>query len=207
MRVSLGCGLSDHMTERVATIASLCSLLAEGETDRARDLLNQEYPFAPEAPVVRKYGPTEATRVFVRDGFIDRYTGGRVVFPPVLRVISSVLPSEFPFHPNWKASATHSAYWEVGATVDHIVPVSRGGADSETNWVTTSMIRNFAKMNWSLEDLGWVLHPPGSMTDWDGLLGWFLRITDRQPRLVAKGSMRQWRLAAERALGRSLTSA
>jgi hypothetical protein len=134
----------------------------------------------------------------VRDGFIDRYTGERLLFPPVLRIISTLLPSDFPFDSHWKASVTHSAYWEVGASVDHLEPVSRGGADDETNWYTTSMMHNFAKMNWTLSDMGWHLHPPGRMADWDGLFGWFLRYTDHHPKLVAKGSMRQWRLAAER---------
>jgi HNH endonuclease len=54
------------------------------------------------------------------------------------------------------------AFWEVGATIDHVVPVTRGGADDESNWVTTSMARNSAKMNWTLEELGWTLHPPGN---------------------------------------------
>jgi hypothetical protein len=50
--------------------------------------------------------------------------------------------SKFPFHPNWKTEATHPAYWEVGATIDHMVPVTLGGADEPANWVTTSMARN-----------------------------------------------------------------
>ncbi len=108
------------MDERSVTIASVCSLLTEGASDAAVRVLNRDYPFAPEEITIRRYGPVESTRVFVRDGFVDRYTGARLVFPPVLRVISAVLPSEFPFHPNWKTTATHPAFWEVGATVDHL---------------------------------------------------------------------------------------
>ncbi len=119
----------------------------------------------------------ESTRVFVRDGFLDRYTGERLIFPPVLRVLSIVLPDKFPYHPNWKTVVTHPAFWKVGATIDHVVPVTRGGADDESNWVTTSMARNSAKMNWTLEELGWTLHPPGNFGEWDGLLHWFLEYT------------------------------
>jgi hypothetical protein len=121
--------------------------------------------------VLRRQGPVESTRVFVRDGFIDRYTGTRLIFPPVLRTLSEALPGEFPFHPNWKTDVTHPAYWEVGATVDNLIPVTRGGKDAEENWVTASMARNSAKMNWTLQDLGWHLHPPGDIRDWDGLPG------------------------------------
>ncbi|MFF0818704.1 HNH endonuclease [Rhodococcus sp. NPDC003318] len=51
-------------------------------------------------------------------------------------------------------SQTHFAYWELFPTIDHIVPVTRGGADDESNWVTTSMLRNSAKAHWTLDELG-----------------------------------------------------
>ena len=91
------------------------------------------------------------------------------------------MPNEFPFHPNWKTDLTHPSYWEVGATVDHVVPVTRGGADDESNWVTTSMARNSAKMNWTLNELGWTVHPPGDIKHWDGLIRWFLDYTSAHP--------------------------
>jgi hypothetical protein len=150
--------------------------------------------------VKRRYGPRESARVFVRDGFIDRYSGQCLVFPPVLRLISVALPGEFPFHPGWKTDVTYPAYNALGATVDHLVPVTRGGRDDESNWVTTSMARNFAKMNSTLEEIGWALHPGGRLEDWDGLLGWFLDYADAHADLVRSGSLRQWHVAAQAAL-------
>jgi hypothetical protein len=85
-------------------------------------LLNRDYPFASHPPTKRQYGPLESTRVFVRDGLIDRYTAERLIFPPVLRVISAELPVDFPYHTNWKTDVTHPAYWEVGATRHHVLP-------------------------------------------------------------------------------------
>ena len=138
--------------------------------------------------------------VIMRDGFVDRYSGERLVFPPVLRVISLVLPVDFPFHPNWKTDVTHPAFWEVGATVDHLVPVTRGGADDEANWVTTSMARNSAKMNWTLDELGWRLHAPGNIRRWDGMLGWFVGYAQAHPLVLEVPNVRQWHRAAQQVL-------
>jgi hypothetical protein len=158
------------MTEKSQVIASVCTALNGRLKDQAISLLKRDYPFAPDPVTKRQYGPFESTRVFVRDGFTDRYTGDRLKFPPVLRLISAELPLEFPYHPNWKTDVTHPAFWEIGATVDHLVPVTRGGADDDSNWVTTSMARNSAKMNWTLAELGWSLQAPGDFKEWDGLI-------------------------------------
>jgi hypothetical protein len=181
-------------------IAAVCAAVTDGDLLHAANLLKRDYPFAPDPVIRREYGAIESTRVFLRDGFTDRYTGERLVFPPVLRVLSIELPDQFPFHPNWKTDVTHPAFWEIGATVDHVIPVSRGGPDNESNWVTTSMARNSAKMNWTLEELGWALQPPGMTSEWDGLLTWFLEHTRKRPVCIAGGSMRQWHRAATLAL-------
>lgn len=164
--------------------------------DRAVEILNRGYPFAPLPATKRRYGPVEATAVFVRDGFIDRYSGERLVFPPVLRILSTKMPVAFPYHPNWKSNVTHSSFWELGATIDHLVPVTRGGKDEEENWITTSMARNSAKMNWSLDDLGWAIHPPGDFREWDGLLHWFIEYTAEYPEVCSNSALKQWRRAA-----------
>ena len=136
------------------------------------------------------------TRVFVRDGFIDRYSGDRLVFPPVLRILSAELPEEFPAHPNWKMTETHVAYWDLFPTIDHVVPVARGGADVEDNWVTTSMARNSAKGNSLLNQIGWELHPPGDLTDWDGLCPWLLGYLELHPE-HRRGYVKTWANALE----------
>ena len=190
--------------EKVTAISRVCEAVARGSLDDAREILGLDYPFDPGAVAPRKYGPVEATRVFIRDGFVDRYSGQPLLFPPVLRVLSNVLPAEFPFHPNWKTEVTHPAYWELGATVDHLVPVTLGGADEESNWVTTSMSRNSAKMNWTLDQLGWQLFPPGEFTEWDGMISWFLDYLNVNPELLINRSVRQWHRAAKDALDRRI---
>jgi hypothetical protein len=134
--------------------------------------------------------------VFVRDGFIDRYTGARLVFPGTLRLLSMLFPSEFPFHANWKTDACHIAFWELFPTLDHVVPVSRGGADTEDNLVSTSMLHNSAKANFLLVELGWQLRPPGELADWDGLSGWFVGEVAKNPTLLKQPYLRAWHGAA-----------
>lgn len=79
---------------------------------------------------------------FKKDGFIDRYSGDKLVNPGFLKVLSHYMPEEFPYHSHWKMEACHNAYWEFVPTVDHIYPVALGGADSEENWATISIYPN-----------------------------------------------------------------
>ena len=62
---------------------------------------------------------------------------------------------------------------ELSPTVDHVVPIAVGGADDESNCITTSMCNNMRKGNQSAFAMGWELAPPGDLADWDGLTGWF----------------------------------
>ena len=102
------------------------------------------------------------------------------------------MPTQFPYHKNWKTDSTHPSYWELTATVNHLIPVTKGGVDDETNWFTTSMVRNAAKMNWTLEELGWPLHPPGELEEWDGMIGWFVQYASTHPAVLDNGSIKQW---------------
>jgi hypothetical protein len=96
---------------------------------------------------------------------------------------------------------THPAYYELFATIDHIVPVARGGLDVAENWATTSMLRNTAKGNWTLQELGWQLLPAGKLQEWDGLLGWFRRHVEKHENIARDGYVRRWYQAARRVAG------
>lgn len=138
-----------------------------------------------------------ATSVSLRDGFIDRYSGTQLVFPNVLRLLSRILPIEFPAHPNWKMSESHIIYWELFPTVDHIVPISRGGSHTAENWVTISTVLNSAKSNWTLNELRWTLLPSGDSDTWDGLLRWFLAFISGSPERLADKYIKTWHSAAK----------
>lgn len=54
-----------------------------------------------------------------------------------------------------------------------------GGADSEENWATTSMLHNSIKNNWTLEQLNWKLYAAGNYEEWDGLTGVFVELVEK----------------------------
>jgi hypothetical protein len=182
--------------DRAAIIGRVVEALRAGNIAAARETLRNEYPFVAVVPESRRYTDVQALQVFVRDGFIDRYSGQRLLFPGVLRLLSRLLPEEFPYHPNWKTAETHPAYYELFPTIDHVVSVTRDGKDREENWVTTSMARNATKANWKLEEIGWSLHPPGSLAEWDGLMRFFVEFVASNRSLLEDAYLGRWYRAA-----------
>jgi 5-methylcytosine-specific restriction endonuclease McrA len=184
--------VNDEAKSKAHVLEDVCSSLAFGALGDASQILRERYPFVPFQNAGRSWTPLQALDVYLRDGFTDRYSGLPLVFPGTLRIISLRLPSDFPFHPNWKASQCHIAYWELLPTIDHVIPVSRGGADNETNWVTTSMVKNAAKANFKLEEIDWQLLPERTNADWDGLTSWFSKEVVRDPDLLSDAYIRRW---------------
>jgi 5-methylcytosine-specific restriction endonuclease McrA len=50
------------------------------------------------------------------------------------------------------------------ATIDHLVPLCRGGWDGEDNYATSCWTCNMAKGSRLLDELGWTLLEPGTRT-------------------------------------------
>jgi hypothetical protein len=186
--------LIDRADDRADVIARVCDALGLDEAVRAREVAGREYPFVPQANAGRRRSFTKAEylRIFSRDNFIDRYSGTRLVFPGTLHLLSHVLPEEFPAHPNWKVAVSHIMYWELFPTIDHVVPVARGGPDDDTNWVTTSMLLNQQKSFSTLEELGWTKRPVTKGLDWDGRFEWFMRFVKAQPHLRENDKVDAW---------------
>jgi 5-methylcytosine-specific restriction endonuclease McrA len=159
-------------------IENICQALLKGEKEKAQNLAKADFPFQFHSKEQRKITLLQSVKLFLRDGFIDRYSGHRLVYPGILRLLFQIMPQEFPFQKNWKMSECHIAYYELLPTIDHVIPVARGGSDNETNWVTTSMLRNSAKSNWILEELGWSLFPAGNLKDWDGLTSLYIELIE-----------------------------
>lgn len=189
----------------VEMIERLCGIFREGGNDEigeASELIAENFPHRPIKSSGRSYTKLQCIRVFRRDGYIDRYSGTRLVFPGTLRLLSLLMPEELPYQLHWKMELCHQMYWELYPTIDHVVPVALGGEDIDSNWVTTSQLRNSAKANWTLEALGWERVSGGDIHAWDGLTKWCLDYLERDSKFVDPTSgvmdrgLRSWHRAA-----------
>ena len=195
------------MDSKAGVLFDVCVALQVGDPRSAKATLRARCPFVPlDEIVLRRFSVGQSMALFMRDGFIDRYTGNRLVNPGVLRLLHVVLGDDFPAHPNGKVSETHRAFWELFPTVDHVVPLSRGGRDDESNWVTASMLSNRAKDQWTVDELGWELHPTGAVQEWDGVSRWLVDYLAAAPTVLAeaaephRGYIRRWLTATQAAL-------
>ena len=166
--------------------------LLSGNDIAAKDVIVMELPFESLSRDHRSYSVKQKLSLFFRDGFIDRYSGDKLINPGFLRVLSDLFPDEFPYQTNWKQTDCHQEWWMRYPTVDHIVPIARGGKNEPSNWATTSMLHNQAKLNWTLEELGWTLHEPGNLSGWDGMSKAFIEIVDHRPSLLEDKYIANW---------------
>lgn len=180
--------------ERAETIAQICNVLEAGNLGQAKTIARTEWPFDPIKKPQRKLTPRQLMAIWERDGYIDRYSGNRLVYPGTLRLLARILPEELPYHKNGKSDECHFMHWELYPSHDHVVPIARGGLDDEENIVTTSMLKNQIKANWLLEEIGWELHPPGDLSEWNGLRDWFVQTCPSYPNIIAADpGLRKWR--------------
>ena len=169
-------------------------LLSEGKIEEASSIARNKYTFSPCRDIKRKYSDSDKMKIFLRDGFIDRYSGDQLINPGALRLLNDLLPIEFPFHPHGKMEQCHEVYWSLLPSIDHVVPVSRGGLDEESNWVTTSMKRNLVKNLWFLEEIGWTLHDPGNIKEWDGASHDFIQTVEKLSDRCSNYTLKWFRL-------------
>ena len=185
---------------RTDIIDRACHTLLDGRINSARDILRTQYPFVPSVHRRKTFSKHESMRIFCRDAFVDRYSGMRLVNPGALRVLSLALPDDFPYHPHGHMKSCHIAFWELLPSVDHLVPLSRNGRDDDSNYVTTSMRRNVAKMESTLDEIGWRLHEPGDFHEWDGMSRWLMDYVDKNSHFLENSYVRDYYRATKRAL-------
>lgn len=155
--------------EKAFIIEKVFMNVFNNKNTEAKEILKVEYPFHIVEVEKRAYTIDQKIKVFMKDGFIDRYSGERLLNPGILKILSAYFPKEFPYQSHWKMTDTHVAYWELIPTIDHVYPIARGGVDDPSNWVTTSMLHNQVKNNWTLDQLNWNLYSAGDIKDWDGM--------------------------------------
>ena len=184
-------------SNKAEVIGRVCAALVEESRATAAGIARAEYPWSPRFVAKRGYSKTSALRIFIRDGFIDRYFGSQLVFPGTLLILAQVMPNEFPSNATWKVSKSHEVFWELWPAIDHLVPMARGGSNGDSNLFSTSTLHNNAKSHWLPEELGWTLHPAGDIKKWDGLLHWFNGYVQRHPELLAIRQIKDWHKAAK----------
>lgn len=125
--------------------------------------------YQPPAVIARRTPPVRAlARIYDRDRYQCRYCGAKTVLIPVMRLIATAYPQEFPYHRHGKAGETYPAFDMISASVDHVIPVARGGDALDDNIVTACWACNRVKGNLPLDVLGWTLRDPADDA-WRGL--------------------------------------
>lgn len=171
------------MIDKSEIISDICAEISNNRISNARQLVQDKYPFEFHEKAKRSKSKIEMFKIFQRDHFIDQYSGDRLVFPPSLRVINVVLQKNFPFQSHGKMTDCHIAFWELLPSLDHVIPIARGGKDEDDNIVTTSMLRNNAKMNWTLDELGWKRISKIKGPNWDGMVEWYIKYYENHENL------------------------
>ena len=180
------------MEKKLELLSDVASNLLIKKHDLIPNLINKEYPFVPVKKDSRSYNEKIKMKQFIRDGFIDRYTGKKLVNPAFLKTISYYFPKEFPYQAHWKTDECHIAYWELVPTMDHIIPIALGGKDQPDNWATTSMLNNSIKSNWTLQQLNWRLFPACSYDEWDGFTEVFKQLIEKDKDLLTDKYIYKW---------------
>lgn len=162
------------------------------------DQLIDSICFTPAPRRVEKWpSNTVIAGVYERDRYQCRYCGAKVILTPVLRLLGRLYPEQFPYHPNWKADATHPAFNARAVTLDHIKPIADGGdALDPANLATACWGCNRRKGDLRLEELHWQLVKPSDST-WMGLADRFYPLWETTGRLKL-GEEESWWLRATR---------
>ena len=181
----------------VLAINKVCNALSANDFENGREIIKNEYPHKKPLKTRKSFTKKEQIKIFLRDGFIDRYSGDKLIFPGVLCVLSHLLPDVFPYQTNWKTDECHQAWWNLFPSIDHIVPIAFGGTNDEENLVCTSMKKNLAKSTSTLEEIGWKIYPAGNLQDWDGLFSWFMNYVEKNPELLQNNDIKNWYKAGQ----------
>jgi len=184
--------------DHIDIILKAAECIKIGKKEDARSIITNEYQHISVSYAKRLMTIYEKLKIYINDGFIDRYSGKRLLFPNVLRIFTYELGGDFPFHQNWKMSGCHIAYWEMIPTYDHVIPIARGGKDISENIITTSQIMNSRKSNFLVEEIDFKIYPKGNMLEWDGMISWYKEYLKNNSDILKDNYIFQWNKALNR---------
>lgn len=121
---------------------------------------------------------TEQTRaeVFLRDGFICTYCGGRTIPRCILVAISDVFPDAFPYYAHYRRGTVHPAYWALAPEADHVLAHANGGTSDAADLTTLHAMCNTRKSSLGADSLPTTVSSPARDAGWDGLLSRYASI-------------------------------
>jgi 5-methylcytosine-specific restriction endonuclease McrA len=112
--------------------------------------------------------PKVKTTTFERDQYTCRFCGTKTIDLEVLKALSRYFPAEFPYDSAWKHGVSSLVYWTHSTSLEHVLPIARGGLDDISNYATTCYACNDARGDLLLEEIGWK-DRLSSPVSWDGL--------------------------------------
>lgn len=120
----------------------------------------------------KQFSITEQRKIFMRDTYLCRYCGVRVIDEKILKRMETMVGRDhFKSLGNSNADR-HGIVFFFRATVDHVLPLSYGGQTTFDNGVTSCWNCNYGKYNALLEQMD-ILDPRELTLDkelgWNGL--------------------------------------
>jgi len=120
---------------------------------------------------LRMPGQALEQAIFRRDGWRCRFCGCRVISRKARLALARLYPEEARWGKTFHEQK-HCALGSLVASLDHILPHSRGGTNEEENLVTACTPCQFGRNQWTLAEVGFT-DPRGRepiVDEWDGLL-------------------------------------
>lgn len=119
--------------------------------------------------VKRMPSKKDEAAIFERDGWRCRTCSVRVLSPKAVKKLRTLFPREA----RWGRTNIdqHPALLVLKASIDHVIPHSRGGSNDPSNLLTACYPCQFGRSSWTLEEVG--ISDPRLRTptvdQWDGL--------------------------------------
>lgn len=167
-------------------------LFLNNNKEEALEIINNQYKFEYKKIEKRNYNEKQKLKIFIRNGFIDRYSGDKLLNPCILKGFSIYFSKEFTYHRNWKMDETHIADWELVPTIDHINPIAIGGKNEDYNIITIFQLHNSIKSNWTLEQLRWKIYDAGEIKERDGLTKIFIGLLEKNITSLSDNYIKRW---------------
>lgn len=134
-----------------------------------RQKSNPSFTPVPKKDRPRMPNAAQSRAIFSRDGYRCRFCGSRVIVKGAHRIFAKFCPQEA--RDGTTNEDKHFGLTTLAASIDHLLPYSRGGTNDDRNLVTACGPCQFGRNQWTLEEVE-IEDPwkyPAVIDEWDGL--------------------------------------